>query len=670
MEFFVAPAGNDAGPGSQDLPFATLPAARDAIRALKKAGKLPPGGVTVSLRGGIYQCTSTFALGAEDSGTPEARITYRAYPGEQVRLMGGKKIDRFSQVTDADILNRLDPAARGQVLQADLRALGVTEFGDLHSRGFSRPMTPAHLELFFNGRVMQLARWPHDGYTHIAAIPAAAGGDDGHGETIGKLEAGFYYEGDRPTHWQQRDDLWVHGYWAWDWANSYEQVATLDTDKHLLITRPPYGLYGYRAGQRFYFLNILEELTHPGDYYLDRHTGILYFWPPEPLAQGEACISLLDTPLVSLHDVSEITLRGLTLECTRGCGIVMRGGTQNLIGGCTLRDIGNYAIDIEGGSRHTVTGCDIYQTGDGGIILNGGERGTLTPGGYAALNNHIHDFGYWSRCYQPAIMVHGVGNRAAHNLIHHGPHTAILLSGNDHLIEFNDISHVCLETGDVGAFYMGRDWTQRGNIVRDNYFHETGGVGMGSMAVYLDDCTSGVTIFGNIFYRTQRAAFIGGGRDNVVENNVFVDCTPAVAIDGRGLDQSPVWHDMVYDYMKARLQEMHPQQPPYSVRYPELAALERYYASTAGVPPEGNRVLHNIVVGGKWLEIGWHAGADMVEIRDNLVDADPHFVDAAHQNFQLHPDSPAFALGFQHIPVEEIGLITDEYRPALPRGTE
>ena len=98
-------------------PYATLAAARDAVRALKKAGKMPTGGVTVSLRGGTYLCTSTFALGAEDSGTPEARIIYRAYPGEQVRLMGGRSIDRFAPVTDPSILNRLDAAARGQVLQ-------------------------------------------------------------------------------------------------------------------------------------------------------------------------------------------------------------------------------------------------------------------------------------------------------------------------------------------------------------------------------------------------------------------------------------------------------------------------------------------------------------------------------------------------------------------------
>ncbi|MCZ7636318.1 MAG: hypothetical protein M5U12_09950 [Verrucomicrobia bacterium] len=51
---------------------------------------------------------------------------------------------------------------------------------------------------------------------------------------------------------------------------------------------------------------------------------------------------------------------------------------------------------------------------------------------------------------------------------------------------------------------------------------------------------SGTEITGNIFYRVQRAAFLGG-RDHLVVNNIFVDCDPAVEVDGRGLDSSPVW---------------------------------------------------------------------------------------------------------------------------------
>ena len=170
----------------------------------------------------------------------------------------------------------------------------------------------------------------------------------------------------------------------------------------------------------------------------------------------------------------------------------------------------------------------IYTTGDGGISLSGGDRKTLTPARLLAENNHIYNFSRWCRTYRPAIGVGGCGNIVRSNLLHHGPHSAIQLGGNDHLVEYNEIHSVCSDTGDVGAFYMGRDWTARGTVIRHNYWHHIQGPGrLGAMGIYLDDQASGISVIGNIFYRVTRAVFIGGGCDNVVENNIFVDCTPA-----------------------------------------------------------------------------------------------------------------------------------------------
>jgi hypothetical protein len=401
---------------------------------------------------------------------------------------------------------------------------------------------------------------------------------------------------------------------------------------------------------------------------MDRQTGRLYFWPPKPVDEGEVLVSLLDQPLISLKDASHVMVRGFALEASRGHGISIKGGSSNQIVGCALRLLGNYGVQVEGGQGHRVAACDISNTGDGGVSISGGDRQTLTPGRHVVENCHFQKQGRWSKCYVPAVLVGGAGHRVAHNLIHDHPHCAILFNGNDHVIEFNEIHHIALETGDVGAIYTGRDYTYRGNVIRHNFIHHTGGVGMGSMGAYMDDCVSGTEISGNVFYRVQRAAFLGGGRDHQVVNNIFVECTPAVALDGRGLDKSPVWHNMVADYMKKRLAEV--PQALYRQRYPALTTLDKYYPSAeAGIPPEGNVIARNISVGGKWLEIAWHADAKLQEIHDNYVGADPGFVAPARMDFRLKPDSPAWKTGFKPIPVDQIGLEQNAERREVERFT-
>jgi len=156
-DFFVATNGNDMWSGSlaspnaahSDGPFATLKSARDAMRRARATGRLAGGG-TVWIRGGIYSCESSFELTALDSGGPRAPILYRAYSNEIPRLVGGRKVGGFAPVTDDAAKMRLALEARAHVLQVNLREQGVTNFGRFQSRGFGRPTSPAHLELFFD----------------------------------------------------------------------------------------------------------------------------------------------------------------------------------------------------------------------------------------------------------------------------------------------------------------------------------------------------------------------------------------------------------------------------------------------------------------------------------------------------------------------------------------
>jgi hypothetical protein len=653
--FYVAPNGNDKWTGllpapnadKTDGPFATIdgegvkgPLYRPRGDALTKD--------VVHVRAGTYHLDKTVDI----ERTGEGRyLTIQAYKDEKVRITGGRKLTGFKPVADAGVRERIPEGAREHVLQVDLKALGITEYGQVRSGGMT---------LYFDDEPMTIASWPNEGFSHIKDITAEAP-NESHGRK-GSAVGKFYYDTDGPDRWVGESDVWLHGYWFWNWADSYEKVETIDPKTNLItLAKPDHG-YGFLKGNRFRALNVLAELDQPGEWKLDRDAGMLYFWPPAPIDSADAYVSNLQTA-IHLNDASHVTLQGFLIDMTRSTAVRVTGGSNNRIAGCTIRNTGDNAVSISGGDHHTVIGCDMYNLASGGISLVGGDRKALTPAGHLAENNHVHHYGQWKRTYTPAVGVGGVGNTVRHNLFHDAPHNAVQLSGNEHLIELNEFHHVCLETDDVGAFYMGRDWTQRGTVVRHNYFHHLGhgGQGVGVMAVYLDDWASGTTVYGNICYKAGRAVLIGGGRDNIVDNNVFVDCVPAVHVDSRGLGWAKTYFDGTTTTLTDRLNDMNYKEPPYSERYPELLTL---YDDEPAVA-KGNKITRNISVGGRWLDLANGLTDKVVFLIDNLVDTDPGFVDRAKGNFALKSDSPALDLGFEPIPIEKIGLYDDEIRQSL-----
>jgi hypothetical protein len=229
------------------------------------------------------------------------------------------------------------------------------------------------------------------------------------------------------------------------------------------------------------------------------------------------------------------------------------------------------------------------------------------------------------------------------------------------VLEFNEVYRVCTETGDAGAFYIGHDWTQRGHVIRYNYFHDLGAAlhrksGFNSvMAVYLDDTACGTTVFGNIMCRISHAVLVGGGRDNIVENNIFVDFPLAISMDNRGYYGSK-------DLLFARLKAVHHNRSPYSKRYPALA---RILDGNPGLPV-GNIIARNISIRSEFLSLSGGRMPEeiqkLVTVEDNLTEGDPGIVATETGEFKLRNDSPAMELGFTPIPFEKIGLCQDEYR--------
>jgi hypothetical protein len=137
---------------------------------------------------------------------------------------------------------------------------------------------------------------------------------------------------------------------------------------------------------------------------------------------------------------------------------------------------------------------------------------------------------------EQAVYIRGVGNTVAHNHLHNAPHQAIYFEGNNHLIEYNDIHDVGRVSSDAGAIYTGRSWSWLGTEIRYNYIHHlTTWFSEGALhGVYIDDCSPGVYIHGNVFNDVAYLGILaGGGYDVLMENNIFIQMISSLAGDNR-----------------------------------------------------------------------------------------------------------------------------------------
>lgn len=537
---------------TQALAILKAPALRDSSGMLKES-------VDIRLAAGTYRLSETLHLDAASSGSSEHPVSIEGPKGASAVLSGGRSVNRFTAVTDPATLARLPTAAHTHVLQANLTSQGITDYGRYDRRGFGRRSVTAALEVFYRAQPMPLARWPNGGFAKIAATP------DGHkGRT-------FTVKGANPKAWKGEPNPLATGYWFHYWADETIAIEAIDLATGQFTLQLPAPYYGLKSGQPLFFQNLLAELDQPGEWYLDRKGGVLYFWPPQPLHENEVEISILDK-LLAIDGASNIRISGVTFEYARGDAITVNGGQHVAIANSVIRNIGNRAAVISGQANGLVDML-IENTGDGGVVLAGGDRQILKPANLYVERSTIRRFGRLSRTYQPGVLMSGVGNRVVGNRISEAPHTAILFTGNDHLISKNEIFDVCKETGDAGVIYTGRDWTARGTVISDNHIHDIApNVAMGmTFGVYLDDQASGITVRGNRFERLYEGVFIAGGRDNLIEDNKFIDTATAIRLDARGKAAHKATTDDPNGTLRKGLAAVPYNRAPYKERYPHLA---------------------------------------------------------------------------------------------------
>lgn len=640
LSFYISSTGNDSNNGNKDYPFKTLKGCQNAIRTLIKESKLDKGTITIYLKEGTYYLNEAFVLDNNDFINNNVSITYKPYKNDNVTITGAVELksNEFKKITDKDLLSDfVNKEASKNILQYDLKKAGI------YYGSTMKDITKAP-ELFFNDKPMTLSRWPNEGFLTVDKVIYNPQQNE---------KKGFIFR-DKEDHiskWKYPMDIWMFGYWCYDWADSTVKVKSIDI-VNATIESDSNATYGISDNQRYYFLNILQEVDTPGEYYIDREKGILYFYPPISVKNAKIQLSQLNEAFIKITDLSNITFQDISFEGSRGTGIVVTNSNNIKIDKCIFRNISQNAVTINEGENCGVTNSTIYNTGTGGIVLNGGDRNTLTAAGHYCYNNEIFNYARLKRTYSAAVKLSGVGNKISNNSIHDSQHTAIQFSGNNHVIEYNEIYRVATETDDVGAIYTGRDWTYRGNIIRYNFLHDIENpIGpVGKAGIYLDDCMSSAEVFGNIFYKVDIPLFIGGGRDITISNNIISDCNNSIYFDERGIIRMDLL-DQLYD----NLDKVPFNNELWQKKYPQLKAMTK--EDNPGIP-KGNIIENNVLYKTSEERIAKSVIENGIERNNILFYKNPGIADINKMDFSLKRNAQVFEKlkDFKDIPFNKIGV--------------
>ncbi|MCL2508686.1 MAG: right-handed parallel beta-helix repeat-containing protein [Oscillospiraceae bacterium] len=645
---------------------------RDIIRDLRANGE--DKHFTVLIGDGEYNITQIL-LDERDRDT-----TWRSWDGGVI-LNGGISLNPkdFAPV-NGEAASRLSPEARENVVQIDLKKLGLTaeDWGKMYAFGgfstaskYDGGVGPLPSELFYNGKRCVTARYPNgDAWLKIGEVidngdssETYEGGTVRHAEWADmRNPRGGTFVMDKATaaraaSWAAIGDVWMFGCFKWDWADMSTPVKAIDSGAGTITTEYA-SMYGFKNGGTYYFYNVLEELDAPGEWYLDRDAGLLYLWPPKedmPLEEARIDLSLSTETLIEGKDLENISFIGLTLQGTRGDGIRL-SGNDITVDHCVVRNIAGSAVTLDG-YRNTASNNEIYRVGRQGISISGGDQATLTPGSSKAVNNLVHDWPEVVMTYQGGVNIHGTGNLAAHNELYNSPHSAMFIGGNNNVIEYNLIHDVCLITDDAGAIYGGRSlYDAQGTVIRYNALYNIGGGGHTPCGIYLDDGLSGVTVEKNLLVNVPDSAIAVSGRDLEIHGNVVVNAGKPISYDQRTRDGALATDPNFWFYahtgpggnMWTALESSPWQTDIWREAYPKLAALSTDFADIESpvfaANPAGSSVTGNVFVGTNKPRY-----AESV-IRFSTIENNTHNVYLRSRSYWTLPE-------YADIPIEQIGRV-------------
>ncbi len=694
---FVSPHGNDAwsgrtaqpNPSGTDGPLATLRAAQLRVRRIKQDGAA--ASIRVVVGEGTYELEKTLRFGPEDGGSSDCPVTYEAQPGAAVVIRGGRTVGGW------------EPAG-GHIYRTDLKSQGLAQ-ADFH-------------QLFYHGQRQILARHPNFDPRH----PRTGGFVYIEGKGPQPSKQFVYPKGSLPIdRWNDLSQAEVVTVFGRGWNFAIAPIRKVDRDQRVITTRAPRR--PYEPENRFFVQNVRQALDSPGEWFLDKAAGVLYFWPPGA-GPGDVTVPTIDH-LVEIRGtipyphgylkvgfqgtkadfppaedaapaapVEYLTLRGFRFECARqdalrlvgarncrviGCRVTGAGGVGINLGGVASAhaEVGNprlvpalgFSAGVGGGGQNLlfndpcqacqVVGNDVWSVGSDGIFLYGTTN--------RAENNHVQNSGLFDKdC--AAINLFGEENVARRNTLHDVPRNAVFLKGSDNVVELNDIYRTMLETCDGGAIRMcQRNLAIRGNVIRSNRIVDTLGYGYPVGGDFQAPYFSWGVYLDDFTCGTtvQGNLIVRAGR-----GGVHVHGGSDNLIAGNGLvdaGQYQFENNPIRDEL-SRGNVVRGNVFSYNGTQSYLYRCGKWLEGSVAwernlVWPTAGQV--RVLLGMNREITGWKAWQE-VGLEKGSVLADPRFRAPDRDDYALQPDSPAHRLGFEPIPLDRIGCFADAARATWP----
>lgn len=587
LEIFISQNGDDSNSGSEQNPVCSIDELEHRI--LRCDSALDTMDIHAVFLEGDYRFNTSLSINKNKS---RKKIIYRNKPGDNVTFYGSTEIpkENFQVTSDKAVLERLTKQARGKVYECYA--------GDLNIPLYTQYQSPY---LFADRKRQTIAKYPNDGFTSIKG--SVKNYIDGYSSDY-YTQVSLYEEG---NDWSLAENAYAEGYFDYDYSYKKLEIMDFNNSERIITVKGANEInpeiYPDKP-RRFRIVNLLEEIDEEEEWYYDKSCGKIYWYPKNFDSIETVSVTTLKDPVIYVNGADNIEIRGINFAQCGGIGIKAENTNGFVIEGCSFSDINGDSINLKQNYNTKVKNC-IITAGSKGISADSGNFKTLESTGNVIENNVIYDIG-WGHGYgsNAALRINDIGCKIVNNTIYNTPSTAILYSGNDNYIAFNEIYDVCREANDSSAIYAGRQYLHRGTEICYNYIHDIvtqynwsanrdfGGRELNWVyAFYFDDGLCGQYAHNNILENIPTAFNINCGQFNVAENNTIVNMRDDafwvtsynLGDEARSAREKESW-DSIAEYADL-----------YISKYPELSYGYEYFSAQ----PANNIVRNNLVVAAK-----------------------------------------------------------------------